>query len=126
MEAKQTRKINCIVCPLSCVGQVILENGAITGVSGFTCERGMKYGREEVTAPKRVLTTTVKVLGGELPLLPVVSRTPLPKEQVVACARKLACLTVKAPVTEGSVVCPDILGLGIDIVASRELRAARA
>lgn len=115
------KKINCIVCPLSCVGEVTLENGEIQAITGFTCDRGSKYGEEEVTSPKRTLTTTVRVDNGELPLLPVVSRTALPKDKVMACARHLSAVRVKAPVAEGDVVCPNILGLGVDIIATRDL-----
>lgn len=116
------RKISCIVCPMSCVGEVLLEGDRITDVTGLTCQRGRDYAREEVTAPKRMLTTTVRVLGGELPLLPVVSRAALPKDKIFACARCLSDVVVKAPVREGDVICGNILGLGVDIIASRDLR----
>ncbi len=124
--AQCVKKINCIVCPLSCVGEVTLEDGQIKDVTGFTCDRGNKYGQEEVTAPKRTLTTTVKVENGELALLPVVSKTPLPKDKVMACARYLSSVRVKAPIAEGDVVCSDILGLGVDIIATRDLAVAAA
>lgn len=124
--AQCVKKINCIVCPLSCVGEVTLEDGQIKDVTGFTCDRGNKYGQEEVTAPKRTLTTTVKVDSGELALLPVVSKTPLPKDKVMACARYLSSVRVKAPIAEGDIVCNDILGLGVDIIATRDLAVAAA
>ena len=119
--AQCVKKLNCIVCPLSCVGEVTLEDGQIQAITGFTCDRGINYGEEEVTFPKRTLTTTVKVDDGELPLLPVVSKTALPKDQVMACARHLSSVRVKAPVTEGDIVCTNILGLGVDIIATRDL-----
>lgn len=122
----EKRRINCIVCPLSCVGEVCLADGQITKVAGFTCPRGQEYARCEVTAPKRMLTSTVRISGGKLPLLPVVSAQPVPKDKVIACARRLAAVTVTAPVKEGDVVMADILGLGVDVVASRDLPAANA
>lgn len=115
------KKINCIVCPLSCVGEVTLEDGQIQAISGFTCDRGNNYGQEEVTFPKRTLTTTIKVDNGALPLLPVVSKMPLPKDRVMICARYLSGIRVKAPIVEGDVICTNILGLGVDIVATRDL-----
>lgn len=119
--AQCVKKINCIVCPLSCVGEVTLEDGEVKDITGFTCDRGNKYGEEEVTFPKRTLTTTVKVDCGELALLPVVSKTPLPKDKVMECARYLSCVRVKAPIAEGDIVCSNILGLGVDIIATRDL-----
>lgn len=120
---EEKRKISCIVCPLSCVGEVTLDGGEIKALSGFTCQRGKDYAREEVIAPKRMLTTTVRVVNGKLPLLPVVSEAPLPKDKVAACARLLAGVTVAAPIREGDVICENPLGLGTRIVASRSLDA---
>ena len=71
--AVETRVMNCIMCPMGCEMTVTIENGAVTNVTGNTCPRGAKYANDEVTAPKRMLTSTVAVEGGMLPLLPVVS-----------------------------------------------------
>lgn len=122
-KAEEKRRVSCIVCPLSCVGEVSIAAGKVTGVTGFTCPRGQNYAREEVTAPKRMLTSTVRVSGGQLPLLPVVSRQPLPKDKIMECARRLSAVTVSAPVREGDVILADILGLGVDVVASRDMAA---
>lgn len=116
-----TRKLSCIVCPMGCLGEVTIENGEVTAASGFTCPRGEKYAREEVKAPKRTLTTTVRISGADLPLLPVISKRALPKDRVMECARFLTGVEVNAPIKEGDIICPNILGLGVDIVAARDL-----
>ena len=121
---RETRSVSCIVCPMGCVGEVELEDGKVVNVTGFTCERGKKYGREEVTAPKRMLTTTVRVTGGQLALVPVVSSQPLPKSDLLRAARCLAEANVPAPVEEGQVIVADLLGLGVDIIATRSIAAA--
>lgn len=124
---QHVKKVNCIVCPLSCLGEVTLEeDGQIQAINGFACPRGLKYGQEEITSPKRTLTTTVKVDWGELPLLPVVSKTALPKDKVLACAEFLAGIRVKAPISEGDIICNNILGLGVDIIATRDLALCNA
>lgn len=117
------RKLSCIVCPMSCTGEVTIENGQVTAISGFTCQRGIEYATEEVTAPKRMLTTTVRIQNGKLPLLPVVSAQPIPKEKIKEAVRYLANVIVQAPVAVGDVICADILGLGVAVVASRDLTA---
>ena len=61
--------------------------------------------------------------GGQLALLPVVSKSVLPKGKILDCAKELKKVTVKAPVKAGDVVAADILGLGVDIVASRDMAA---
>lgn len=117
----ETRVLNCIVCPMGCELTATLEGTTVTNVTGNTCPRGAKYAQEELTAPKRMLTSTVRINGGLLPLLPVVSKSALPKDKVLACAEYLRSVTVEAPIAEGAVVCADILGLGVDIVASRSM-----
>ena len=120
----ETRVMNCIMCPMGCEMTVTVENGKVIDVKGNTCPRGAKYANDEVTAPKRMLTTTVRIEGGMLPLLPVlpvVSETVLPKEKVLDCAAFLRGVTVKAPVKTGDVIVKDILGLGVNIIASRDM-----
>ncbi len=122
--AVETRVMNCIMCPIGCELTVTLADGAFVSVSGNSCPRGAAYGKDEVTAPKRMLTGTVACTGGLLPLLPVVSAKPLPKDRVLDCAAYLRQVEVAAPVACGQVVVEDILGLGVDIVASRNLPKA--
>ena len=60
----EKRELTCIGCPMGCPLTVELENGAVTAVYGNTCPRGDAYARKEVTAPTRIVTTTVRVTGG--------------------------------------------------------------
>ena len=119
--AVETRVMNSIMCPMGCELTVTIEDGKVTNVTGNTCPRGPKYANDEVTAPKRMLTSTVAIEGGVLPLLPVVSATVLPKERVMDCARFLRSVKINAPVKAGDVVVENILGLGVNIVASRNM-----
>lgn len=119
--AVETKIMNCIMCPMGCEMTVTVEDGKVTDVKGNTCPRGVKYANDEITAPKRMLTSTVSIEGGLLPLLPVVSASVLPKERILDCAAYLRSITVQAPVKTGDVVVKDILGLGVDIIASRDM-----
>lgn len=119
--AVETKIMNCIVCPIGCELTVSLEDGKVTNVTGNACPRGDKYARTEMTAPKRMLTSTVRIKGGELNLIPVVSKEALPKEKVMACANYLRNVEVASPIHEGDVIVSNILGLGVDIVASRDM-----
>lgn len=113
--------VTCIMCPKGCLGRVRKDGDTILEVSGFTCKRGEEYGRDEVISPKRMLTTTVKADNGTLALLPVVSKDLLPKNKIADCVHALRKVVVKAPIYEGDVVVSNILGLGVDIIASRDL-----
>jgi CxxC motif-containing protein len=117
----ETKVMNCIMCPMGCEMTVTLENGKFVSVTGNTCPRGAKYAETEVTDPRRMLTTTVRIQGGLLPLLPVVSADVLPKGKIADCVAYLRNVTVQAPVKAGDVIVPDILGLGVNIVASRDM-----
>lgn len=52
-------------CPLI----VMMEDGAVASVTGNTCPRGDAYARKEVTAPTRIVTSTVRVTGGTLAMV---------------------------------------------------------
>ena len=72
-----------------------------------------------------MVTTTVRVDGGALPLLPVVSDRPIAKGSIFACLRLLRSVTVTAPVAADSVVLADALGLGVNFLASRDCAQLR-
>ena len=44
---------------------------------------------------------------------------------ILDCAAALRQIAVKAPVTEGQIIVENILGLGVDIIASRSMEAHR-
>ena len=121
--ATEKRVMNCIMCPMGCELTVTLEGGKFVSVTGNTCPRGAKYAEDEVTAPKRLLTSTVRIKGGFLPLLPVVSKTVMPKGKVLEAAQALRSVEVQAPVKAGDVVVANILNTGVDIIASRNMAA---
>lgn len=121
--ARVVHAIQCIGCPIGCGGEVAVEDGVVAEMTGFTCNKGLAYAAEEVVAPKRMVTTTVRISGGGLPLLPVVSVTPVPKDRIFDCLRLLRGVSVAAPVSEGAIIVADALGLGIDFCAARDIAA---
>jgi glutamate synthase (NADPH/NADH) small chain len=117
---RRVQSVLCISCPTGCAGEVVLEDGAVVETRGYTCDIGRAYVAEEVIAPKRTVTTTVRVHGGALALLPVVSDRPLPKEAIFAALALLRKVSVTAPVVADSVVVADALGLGVNFIAARD------
>lgn len=112
----------CIACPNSCKLTVWEENGEII-VDGASCKRGEEHGRNEYTDPKRMLTATVAISGSLHPRLAVISSGEVPKDKITACLEELYSVKLKAPVAKGDVVLQDICGTGVDIVASRSMKA---
>lgn len=114
----ENRELVCVACPLGCQITVTLENGEVTSVTGNTCKRGEAYAKTECTHPTRMLTTTVKVTGGEAPVVPVKSANPIPKELMLECMKEINKAQIPAPVKIGDTVIKNILNTGVDIVAT--------
>lgn len=115
------RTMTCIVCPVGCSLKVKLVDGRVEEVTGNTCEKGFDYAVTECTNPVRTLTSTVRVKGGELPVVPVKSDKPIPKGLMLPCMKVLNKVSLSAPVKIGDTVVRDILGTGADIVVTRDL-----
>ena len=113
------KELICIVCPKGCHLTVDEENGY--AVSGNRCPRGEEYGKNEVIAPKRTITSTVKVSGGLYPRLPVKTDKPIPKELIFEAMKLLDAVELTAPVKVGDVVIENVLGTGVNFIASRNM-----
>lgn len=115
-------KIICISCPKGCPVLVLHEGSDVKEVTGHSCASGKTYAQNEFTNPVRVLTSTVRVDGGELALLPVKTKEPVPKGMMFDCMQDICRIVVKAPVKIGTVLRENIGGTGVDLIACRDLR----
>lgn len=111
------KELICIICPRGCR----LEVDDNLNVTGNSCPRGVIYAKNELTHPTRTLTSTVRIISKEEALLPVKSKDPLPKEKIFAAMEIINRTCVKAPIKIGDVIIKDILNLGVDIVASKDI-----
>lgn len=113
------KELICILCPNGCHLKVEEEKDYI--VTGNSCPRGAEYGKAELTHPVRVVTSTVRCLGGAYPRCPVKTNRPVPKEKVFDVMQTLETVTLEAPVQTGDVLIRNICGLGADLVATRNM-----
>lgn len=114
------RYVTCIICPVGCRIKVEIEGGNISDISGYGCRRGTEYARDEVTSPKRILTTTVRLqAAGENRVLPVRTRGPIPKGLMKRAVAELKNVSVSPPVRMGDTVLKNVAGSGVDVIASR-------
>lgn len=113
-------KINltCIGCPLGCAITVIKDRDDIKEITGYTCKRGLEYARTEVLSPVRTVTSTVRVKGGAGPVVAVKTASPIPKGKIGDCMKVIYGLEIKAPVAIGDIVCDNIAGTDVNLVAS--------
>lgn len=113
------KEMICICCPMGCHLQVDDRDRNNITVEGNTCPRGAKYAKDEVTCPKRVVTSIVNVTGGEINMVSVKTSDAIPKEKMFDALKLLDNISVSAPVEIGQVIIKDIFGLGVDIVATK-------
>ena len=118
----EKRELTCIGCPLGCQITVTMENGEVKDVAGYTCARGEKYAREEVTNPTRTVTSIVRVEGGNLAAVSVKTKEVIPKAKIFIL-EEIKPVIVKAPVKIGDVIIPNVAGTGVDVVATKNIEA---
>ena len=119
---REVKRITCIVCPNGCEIEVVLESGRVVEVRGAGCRRGVEYAIEEATSPKRIVMSVVKCIDGDLPTVSVKTSRPVPKARIWDVMKVLSEVEARAPVEVGQVLVRNVLGLGIDIVATRRCR----
>ncbi|UCE36549.1 MAG: DUF1667 domain-containing protein [Thermoplasmata archaeon] len=114
-------KITCIICPIGCEMTIHHKEGLITKIEGHQCKKGIGYAKEELFDPKRTLTTTLIVKDGELSLVSVKSNKPIPKDKIFVVMDAIAEFEVHAPIEIGDVLVENVVGLEVDIVATKNV-----
>ena len=107
------KELTCIGCPRGCTLK-IERDGDGWSVTGNTCPRGREFAVSEMTAPKRTICSTVRTAFPDAPVLPVRVSADIPKDAIRA-------VTVTDRIARGDVVIPDVLGLGVDVIATSSL-----
>ena len=115
----EERKLTCIGCPMGCPLTVVMNGEEVVSVTGNTCKRGAVYARKEVTNPTRIVTSTVRVSGGNIDMVSVKTKEDIPKGKIFECVKALKGITVPAPVHIGDVILRNVADTGVDIVATK-------
>lgn len=111
------KKFTCINCPFGCSLTAYVDNNDIK-VEGNRCKRGENYAINEIKDPKRIVTSTSKVRGGDRPVVSVKTANEIPKRLIFDVMKEINKVTVKAPVSIGDIVIKNVLDTGADIVAT--------
>ena len=106
-------KLTCIMCPVGCQLQVE-KKGNDYVVTGNSCIRGERYGKQEVTFPTRMVTTVAKTNKG---FVSVKTSAPVPKARVQDVVDEIGKLILDNP-KHGEIVIENVLGLNIDVVVT--------
>lgn len=110
---------------MGCEAVVTMERRKAVKTEGLACSRGEEYVVGEVEAPMRDFFSTVSIEGGVVLVCPVRSTGPIPKDRIMDCSGKLAELAIPAPIRIGDIVMYNILGLGVDLIATRSIEVLR-
>lgn len=119
---KEVKNLVCVTCPVGCRLSVEVEGTNIISVDGNNCSRGIEYAQSEAVTPKRMLTTTVRVIGGEMPLVPVRSLEGVPKVRIMEFMDYLADQRVQAPIEREQIIC-ELPDCGVKIIATTNIAA---
>jgi CxxC motif-containing protein len=90
-------------------------------ITGAECHRGVKYARSEISDPRRIFASTVKVKGGEIELVPVRTDRPIRKGNWKKAAELVKELKVPGPVGFRDILKEDFTEKGINLIATREI-----
>ena len=113
------KEMICILCPMGCHLNIDIENDY--KVTGNSCPKGAVYGKEELIAPKRVVTSIVRVSGGIHHMVPIKTDKPIPNELVFQCMELLKDIKIQSPQKIGTIVLNNILGTDANIVLTRDI-----
>lgn len=119
----EKRELICIGCPMGCPLTVTMDGENVIEVTGNTCPRGKTYAEKEVTNPTRIVTSTVKVEGGDRPFVSVKTKEDIPKGKIFDCMKEINGIVAKAPVAIGDILLENVAGTGVAIVATKAAAA---
>jgi CxxC motif-containing protein len=85
------------------------------------CGKGPEYVKNETLNPKRTLTSSVRVLGGALPLVSVRTTDSIPKESLMEAMKRIASMSVEAPVEAGQIIRKDFMEEGVDLISTKSV-----
>lgn len=122
MNREVMRELICINCPIGCDLKVYGDNKDNIRVEGNKCPRGEIYGKDEVLNPRRMVTSSVPIRKDEktgiYEMVSVKTESAVPKELIFQVLSEIKRIKLTVPVEVGDVILRNVLGTGIDIVAT--------
>ncbi|WP_291637863.1 DUF1667 domain-containing protein [Clostridium sp.] len=115
------RQFTCILCPNGCDIEAQLNGNEIISIEGAQCVRGKEYVAQELTNPQRNIATSVKVDGGNMPLVSVRLTRAICKDKIFVVMDEIKKVKIQAPVSIGQVIISNVLGLESDVIATKNV-----
>ena len=123
---RKIAELVCIVCPNGCNLQVESITEELRGepefiVSGNRCKRGKEFAKTEMTAPKRMICSTVRTAFQAIPVVPVKLSAEIPKQRIFDVMDEIKKVRVTMPIRRGDVVLHNVCNLGVDVIATNSI-----
>lgn len=120
------KELTCIGCPMGCQLSVDFDdkNNTVLSVTGNNCKIGENYAKKELTNPTRIVTSSIQVDGGDLPMVSVKTEEDIPKGEIFNIMKEIHETNVQAPVKIGDVLIKNVAGTNVNIIATRDIKAA--
>lgn len=119
------KEIVCISCPIGCRLTVDYDENNISKetikVSGNLCPKGEIYGKEEILAPKRVVTATALIESKIQKRIPLKTVAPINKNLIFDLLKEIYTFNLKPPIKIGDTIIKNFKNSGVDIVATTNL-----
>ncbi len=112
------KDVICIVCPNSCHLQV---DPKTNNVIGQLCPRGEAYAIQEITNPKRSITSSVKTIYKEQPLISVRTVSEVNKNLIPMIMQEIKKIVLDKPLPRATVIIENVAGSGVDIITTTTL-----
>lgn len=113
----ERKKITCIECPLGCSIEVGMADSGIT-IEGNRCKRGKQYVLSEISDPKRIVTSTMRVNNGTRPLVSIKTDKEISKNMIFDLINFINNVKINAPVKIGDILVENIFGTSVNIIAT--------
>lgn len=115
------KNLTCIECPKSCDLQITIQGDHVFKVEGNLCPKGKVYAQQEIEDPRRILTATVVARGLSIKMVPVRINHPIPKSKIFEAMSEIRAIRVNKPCRSGDILLENLLGLGVNVVSTREV-----
>ena len=119
IQLNEPREIVCIVCPNGCrIRCEQTKDGMHFG--GQKCKRGETYATAELTRPMRSLTTSVKTVFADAPVVSVRTDGEVEKSMLQQISAALGQIVVTSRVKIGDVIAKNICDTGVNIICTSD------
>jgi CxxC motif-containing protein len=113
------REIVCIVCPNGCRMKCYPGSDGYT-ITGNKCGRGIDYAKAELTRPMRTLTSSVKTVFADAPVVSVRTDGEIEKSKIADVLSELQQTLVTRRIKTGDVVIEDVCGAGVNVICTSD------